>query len=104
MNLNIFCWNPLCRNAFAAVLDKLNPHQHQFCFELYGLDFMITETGRVFLIEVNTCPALVRHGSLLSDFLPPLIEEASVDNFLTPSQTLSTRSVDDCQEASPVAV
>jgi hypothetical protein len=44
-------------------------------FELYGCDFMITDEGKVLLIEVNTSPALLPRGTYLTQMLPRLIEE-----------------------------
>ncbi|KAK9855755.1 hypothetical protein WJX84_007520 [Apatococcus fuscideae] len=65
------------RHAFAAVQDKLNPQKHSMTFELYGLDFMIDLSGKVYLIEVNNCPALYRHGQILTEMLPLVIEEVA---------------------------
>ena len=44
-------------------------------FELFGLDFMVDTLGRVPLIEVNSGPALCRHGRVLEDLIPRVIEE-----------------------------
>lgn len=44
-------------------------------FELFGLDFMVDDTGRLLLIEVNTQPALGRHGHVLQDLMPRMMEE-----------------------------
>ena len=35
------------RHAFTAVLSKLNPLRRQWCFELFGLDFMIDADFKV---------------------------------------------------------
>ena len=35
------------RHAFTAVLTKLNPLRRQWCFELFGLDFMIDADFKV---------------------------------------------------------
>ena len=40
-----------------------------------GFDFMCTSGGKVVLLEVNTSPALFRHGRVLTDLLPRVIEE-----------------------------
>jgi hypothetical protein len=44
-------------------------------FELYGLDFMVDDRGKSFLIEVNSGPALCRHGHVLQEMIPRMIEE-----------------------------
>ena len=56
-------------------------------FELFGLDFMVDLAGRLLLIEVNTQPALARHGHVLTDMIPRLLEEVcqkAVDPFFPP--------------------
>jgi hypothetical protein len=44
-------------------------------FDLYGLDFMIDESLNVWLLEVNTNPALHTHCTVLENILPNLIDE-----------------------------
>lgn len=44
-------------------------------FDLYGLDFMLDESMNVWLLEVNTNPALHTHCSVLESLLPPIIDE-----------------------------
>lgn len=44
---------------------------------------------QVYLIEVNTSPALYRHGQVLTDLLPVLIEEV-VQKVSMPTLTLMT--------------
>ena len=44
-------------------------------FDLYGLDFMLDESFNVWLLEVNTNPALHTHCPVLEDILPNLIDE-----------------------------
>ncbi|KAG2426665.1 hypothetical protein HXX76_012976 [Chlamydomonas incerta] len=53
----------------------LNPRRLGGCWELMGLDFMLDDGGGLYLIEVNTSPALFRAGSYLADLLPRLVEE-----------------------------
>ena len=43
-------------------------------FELFGLDFMIDEDFKVYLIEVNTNPCLEHSSSLLVRLIPNMIE------------------------------
>ncbi|KAG1663399.1 hypothetical protein FOA52_011677 [Chlamydomonas sp. UWO 241] len=75
------------RRLFGLVAPKLNPRRLAHCFELFGLDFMIDAKGRVFLIEVNTSPALFLAGRVLSDLLPRVVEEVvqkGIDAVLPP--------------------
>jgi tubulin monoglycylase TTLL3/8 len=43
-------------------------------FKLFGLDFMIDDNFKVWLIEVNTNPCLALSCPLLSRIIPPLVE------------------------------
>jgi hypothetical protein len=65
----------IARHVFGALGGLLNPQGLSYCFELFGLDFMLDEGGAVSLIEVNTSPALLRHGALLSELIPKVVEE-----------------------------
>ncbi|KAK9837470.1 hypothetical protein WJX81_004829 [Elliptochloris bilobata] len=70
------------RAAFSAVHGRLNPNRHAHCFELLGLDFMVDTDLWVYIIEINTSPALYRCCSLLAELLPPVIEEVEpLDGF-----------------------
>jgi len=63
-------------HVFGAVLPEfVTAASHGRGFELFGLDFMVDDTGLVQLIEINTSPALFRRGRHLSEMLPRLIEE-----------------------------
>eukprot|EP00892_Ulva_mutabilis_P007150 jgi/Ulvmu1/4807/UM020_0092.1 len=61
--------------VFGATLPSLNADKLQSCFELLGLDFMVNMSGKVSLIEVNSCPALGMHGAVLQDMIPQMVEE-----------------------------
>ena len=56
---------PAMRTVAGATLRsgaERSDSQNHNAFELFGLDFMIDATGRLLLIEVNSQPALCRHG------------------------------------------
>jgi D-alanine-D-alanine ligase-like ATP-grasp enzyme len=44
--------------AFQSVSAKLDPLKRANSFEIFGFDFMITANFRVYLIEVNSNPAM----------------------------------------------
>jgi hypothetical protein len=45
-------------DSFMSVRNKMNPNKRKFCFELFGLDFLLDEDFRTWLIEINTNPYL----------------------------------------------
>lgn len=55
---------------------KINPNSKRFCFEIFGYDFMIDESLKSWLIEVNTNPCLEETSQLLKQYLPRMIDDA----------------------------
>jgi hypothetical protein len=67
----------------------LNPNNRELCFELFGLDFLIDEDFRIWLIEVNTNPYLGEQNAYLSDLLPKMADEMiaiSLDTIYEPKR------------------
>ncbi|EAR87036.2 tubulin-tyrosine ligase family protein (macronuclear) [Tetrahymena thermophila SB210] len=56
-----------------SIFTKIDPNRRQFSFELFGLDFMIDDDLKVWLIEVNANPCLEQSCPLLTKIIPPLI-------------------------------
>ena len=48
----------IATDAIKAVFNKINPNRKDFSFEIFGLDFLIDESFKVWLIEANTNPCL----------------------------------------------
>jgi D-alanine-D-alanine ligase-like ATP-grasp enzyme len=48
----------LTADCFRAVWGKIDPFKRINTFEVFGLDFMMDEDFRVYLIEVNNNPSL----------------------------------------------
>jgi tubulin polyglutamylase TTLL1/tubulin monoglycylase TTLL3/8 len=66
---------------------KLDSNKREFCFEIYGLDFMIDEEFNTWLIEVNNNPCLALPTALQARIIPTMIENAfriAVDPFFPP--------------------
>ena len=56
-----------------SVFGNLDPKKLDNSFELFGLDFMIDEDFRVWLIEVNTNPYIGIHNDSMKDLLPSML-------------------------------
>ena len=61
--------------CFNAVRKTIDPCKRKFCFELFGLDFILDEDFNSYLIEVNTNPCLEESSELLKMLLPRMIED-----------------------------
>jgi tubulin--tyrosine ligase len=55
----------LARLAFSAALPFIKQQKSQYEFELFGLDFMLDQDLRPYLIEVNSNPSLCTSCPLL---------------------------------------
>jgi len=68
--------NKLTTDIFRATFDKLDPKRRINTFEVFGLDFMIDDEFKVYLIEVNTNPCLELSSPLLARLIPNMLENA----------------------------
>ena len=55
---------------------RLNPQNKKYQFEIFGYDFMIDESIKPWLIEVNTNPCIEETSQLLKMLLPRMIDDA----------------------------
>ena len=55
----------LASDAVNATFGKIDPSKRQAGFEIFGLDFMVDQSGKVYLIEINTNPCLELSSHLL---------------------------------------
>jgi hypothetical protein len=75
-NQVLFEMYELIITSLKAVREKLNPRCRQFCFEIFGYDFIIDSELKPWLIEVNTNPCLELSSPLLAQLIPRMIEDA----------------------------
>merc|ERR1712072_180430 len=74
----------LMADAVRAVARRLNPRGIDHCFEIYGFDFMVDASYRVWMIECNANPCLDLCSAYLSHVIPSMLDQAlrlTVDRF-----------------------
>jgi len=80
----------LVADTIRAAGAKLNPKEVNNCFEVFGFDFMVDASFRVWLIEVNSNPCLELCNSYLSYLIPKMLDEAlqvTLDRVFPPQGT-----------------
>ena len=65
----------LCIDVFLSVRKTLNPNDREGTHDLFGLDFLIDEDFRVWLIEVNTNPYLGMPNKYMKEMLPRMLND-----------------------------
>lgn len=74
---NVFSINKnkeIGKSTIKSVYGKIDPNKKESSMEVFGLDFMIDNNLKVWLIEVNTNPAIDICCPLLSKIIPSMIE------------------------------
>lgn len=66
----------ICTDAIRASYFLLDPERRCHNFEIFGMDFMIDEDFKPWLIEINTNPCLELCCPLLSKIIPAMVENA----------------------------
>ena len=54
----------------------INEKERQYCFEIFGYDFMMDEEKNVYLIEINTNPGLEISSDVIKMLVPRMIDDA----------------------------
>jgi len=96
--------NKLTVDVFRACHGKLDPKRRSHCMEVFGLDFMIDDEFRPYLIEVNTNPCLELSSPLIARLIPTMLENAlriGCDTVFLPPEQFSTKKAfigDPCPE------
>lgn len=66
----------LAREAVRAIYCRIDKEKKKYCFELFGLDFIIDSAFKPSLIEINTNPCLELSASILERLIPRMMENA----------------------------
>ena len=59
-----------------SVKEKINPNKRNFCFEIFGYDFMMDVNLNVFLLEINTNPGLEISSPWIKAIVPRMVDDA----------------------------
>ena len=73
--------------SIQSVFKGLNPSKRQHMFEIFGLDYILDDKLKPYLLEMNTNPCLELSSTYLSYLIPHLVESAvqvAVDPFFPP--------------------
>lgn len=62
--------------TLTSIKKKLNPKNREFCFEIFGYDFIIDSELKIWLIECNTNPCIELSSPLLENLIPNMLKEA----------------------------
>jgi len=84
--------NKITTDIFRGCHGSLDPKRRLNCFEVFGLDFMIDDEFKPYLIEVNTNPCLALASPLLIRLIPNMLENAfkiSVDSMFLPPENFT---------------
>lgn len=93
--------NKMTTDVFRACHGKLDPKRRLHTMEVFGLDFMIDDEFKPYLIEVNTNPSLDLSSPLLARLIPTMLENAlklSLDPLFLPPEGYSSKKafIGDC--------
>ena len=61
--------------SMKSVEKKINKFQRNFCFELFGYDFIFDKDANPFLLEINTNPGLEESSPLINMLVPRMIDD-----------------------------
>ena len=75
----------IIKHTMLCAKNKINLNNRNYCFEIFGYDFMMDEDKNIYLIEINTNPGLEISSDLIGELIPRMIDDAlllTVDDLL----------------------
>jgi len=86
--------NKMTTDIFRACHGRLDPKRRTHCMEVFGLDFMIDDNFKPYLIEVNTNPCLELSSPLLARLIPNMLDNSlkiGLDSIFIPPESFSSK-------------
>jgi len=83
----------IIKHTMLCVKNKINLNNRNYCFEIFGYDFMMDEDKNIYLIEINTNPGLEISSDLIGELVPRMIDDALL---LTVDDLFPTEYSKDC--------
>ena len=66
----------IVKHSVLSVRNKINMNNLNYCFEIFGYDFMMDEDKNVYLIEINTNPGLEISSDIIAELVPRMIDNS----------------------------
>ena len=79
-----------------SVKEKINQKNRNFCFEIFGYDFMMDINFNVYLLEINTNPGLEISSPWIKAIVPRMIDDAlrlTMDEVFPPKYQFDKNSI-----------
>ena len=79
-----------------SVKEKINEKNRNFCFEIFGYDFMMDINCNVYLLEINTNPGLEISSPWIKAIVPRMIDDAlrlTMDEVFPPKYQFDKNSI-----------
>ena len=79
-----------------SVKEKINAKNRNFCFEIFGYDFMMDINFNVYLLEINTNPGLEISSPWIKAIVPRMVDDAlrlTIDEVFPPKYQFDKNSI-----------
>ena len=83
----------IVKHSVLSVRNKININNLNYCFEIFGYDFMMDEDKNVYLIEINTNPGLEISSDIIAELVPRMIDNSLL---LTVDELFPTEYSNEC--------